>query len=153
MTSESRGGRVEAIWIKRQRRGRMDSVDTATFVADRGIVGNANQGGRRQVTLLSREAWQDVQRDLGHAVDPGSRRANVMVAGVDLEGSRDRVLRLGGVRIRVAGETRPCTLMDEAHAGLRDALDPAWRGGVFGVVLDSGEVGVGDAVSWVDGTP
>ena len=45
-------GRLEAIWIKRAKRGVMDPVSRATLVADRGITGNANQGGRRQVTII-----------------------------------------------------------------------------------------------------
>ena len=43
--------RLEQIWIKRVRRGPMDAADRARVVAGRGIVGNANQGGKRQVTM------------------------------------------------------------------------------------------------------
>jgi MOSC domain-containing protein YiiM len=148
--SETDGGRIEAIWIKRQRKGPMDAVDTAQVVADAGIVGNANQGGRRQVTLLSREAWERAGQELGEDVDPARRRANVLVTGVDLEQSRDRVIRLGNVRIQLRGETRPCERMDEACDGLRNALDPEWRGGAFGVVLDDGAFSVGDPVEWAE---
>ena len=148
--SEENGGRIEAIWIKRQRRGQMDAVDQAELVADQGIVGNANQGGWRQVTLLSKEAWRRTEETLGAQVDPASRRANVLLTGVDLEQTRDRILQLGAVRIHIRGETRPCTLMDDAHQGLRDALDPEWRAGAFGVVLDSGLVAVGDLVDWAE---
>jgi MOSC domain-containing protein YiiM len=58
------------------------------------------------------------------------------------------VLRLGGVRVRIKGETRPCERMDEALAGLRAAMDPDWRGGAFGQVLDDGVLTVGDPVRW-----
>ncbi len=148
--SETDGGRIEAIWIKRQRKGPMDAVDTAQVVTGAGIVGNANQGGRRQVTLLSREAWARAGQELGEDVDPARRRANVLVTGVDLEQSRDRVIRLGNVRIQLRGETRPCERMDEACDGLRNALDPEWRGGAFGVVLDDGTISVGDRVEWAE---
>jgi hypothetical protein len=50
-------GRLEAIWVKRLRRGPMDPASHARLAAGRGIAGNANQGGRRQVTLLEREVW------------------------------------------------------------------------------------------------
>ena len=45
-------GEVRAIWLKRFKRGPMDPQETATLRAGKGLVGNANQGGRRQVILL-----------------------------------------------------------------------------------------------------
>ena len=47
-------GRIEAIWLKRTRRGPMDPVASAELVPGRGLRGNADQGGRRQVTLVER---------------------------------------------------------------------------------------------------
>ena len=143
-------GRVEAIWVKRVTRGPMTEVETASLVAGQGIDGNANQGGRRQVTLISKEAWARAEAELGTQVEPASRRANVLLSGIDLEDTRDRVIRVGDCRIHIRGETRPCTLMDDAHPGLRDALDPEWRGGAFGVVLDDGRISVGDTVAWTE---
>src|SRR5262249_24057269 len=49
-------GRLEAIWLKRMRRGPMDAVERAVFKAHQGIVGNTDQGGRRQVTPLKRNS-------------------------------------------------------------------------------------------------
>jgi hypothetical protein len=37
--------------------------------------------------------------------------------------------------------------MDAQVPGLTAALDPKWRGGVFGVVLDDGSISVGDAAT------
>lgn len=141
-------GRLEAIWIKRARRGPMDPVESARLMAEEGIVGNANQGGRRQVTIIEREAWGRALEDLGEPVEPSARRANLLVSGVELRETRDRTLRVGACRIRIQGETRPCSRMDEAAPGLRTALEPEWRGGAHGVVLDDGEIRVGDRVSW-----
>ncbi len=142
-------GRLEAIWIKRARLGPMDPVDRATLVAERGLEGNANQGGRRQVTIIARETWERLMGELGASVDPSARRANLMVSGLDLEESRERVLRVGGCRIRIRGETRPCERMDDALPGLRNAMRPRWGGGSYGVVLEDGEIRVGDPVEWV----
>jgi MOSC domain-containing protein YiiM len=144
-------GHLECIWIKRFRRGPMDRVDEAQLVAGRGIVGNANQGGKRQLTIISREAWEAVERELGERVRPETRRANLVVTGLDLARSRGRVMRIGACRVRVYGETRPCWQMEEAHAGLQSALRPDWRGGVFGEVLDDGRIKVGDSVEWIEG--
>jgi MOSC domain-containing protein YiiM len=102
------------------------------------------------VTLLEREVWDALMRDLGSDAGPETRRANVLVSGIDLRASRGRVLRLGGTRIRIGGEVKPCERMEEAVAGLRAAMYPEWRGGAFGQILDGGIVAVGDSVEWDD---
>jgi MOSC domain-containing protein YiiM len=99
------------------------------------------------VTVIEQEVFDRI-RDRLPEVEPYMRRANVMVSGLPLEGSRDRVLRLGNVRIRIHGETRPCERMDAQVAGLTEALAPSSNGGVYGVVLDDGAVRVGDDASW-----
>jgi len=143
-------GRVERLWVKRARRGLMDARDSIELVAGRGVAGSANQGGRRQVTLLEREVWESLMRELGSDADPAARRANVLVSGIDLRASRGRVLRLGTARVRVAGEVKPCERMEEAVPGLRAAMYPDWRGGAFAQILDGGVVTVGDAVAWAE---
>ncbi len=148
MTNTTEEGRLEAIWIKRFQRGPMDSKDSARAVAGRGLESNANQGGKRQVTILGADRWDEMCHELGESVDPKLRRANLYVRGVDLRDSRGKVLRIGACRVRVYGETRPCHLMDEAWPGLRPALDPDWRGGVYGEVLGDADIAVGDAVAW-----
>jgi MOSC domain-containing protein YiiM len=145
------GGTVEAIWIKRAKLGPMDRHERVRALAGRGLAGNADQGGKRQVTILSAESWADAEAELGAAVDPRARRANLFLRGVDLEESRGRVLRIGPCRIALRGETRPCRRMDEAHRGLKAALEPRWRAGAYGEVLDDGEIAVGDAAVWVAG--
>ena len=127
----------------------MDPVETAELRRGAGIVGSADQGGRRQVTLIAAAQWDQVVEALATAVDPAARRANLLVSGVDLAHSLNQVLRVGDCRLRVRGETRPCERMDEAEPGLRAALGPAWRGGVFAVALDDGRVAVGDVVQWL----
>lgn len=142
--------RVEAIWIKRFHGGPMDPVDEAELVTDHGIAGNADVKRRRQVTIISTEAWSRAETELGERVDPSARRANVLVSGIDLEDSRGRILVLGPCRVEILGETRPCPRMDEARPGLMAALDPEWRGGVFGRVVEGGGLSVGAAVGWGD---
>ena len=148
----SGGAQLDAIWIKRMRREPMDPAEGASLVANAGIVGCANQGGKRQVTIIEREVFDEIRRALPDAV-PIMRRANFMVSGIRLENSRGKVLTVGDVRIQLFGETRPCERMDEQCAGLTSALDPDWRGGAYGVVLDDGDVRVGDPVSLEAASP
>ena len=141
-------GRVEAIWLKRMKRGPMDPVTSASLEADRGLGGNADRGGRRQVTIISRERWEAICEALGDRVEPSVRRANLMVSGIELARSRGRVLAIGAARLRINGETRPCWQMEEAHEGLQAAMDKEWGGGAFAEVLTGGEIRVGDPVAW-----
>ena len=117
----------------------MDARDSIELVAGRGVAGSADQGGRRQVTLLEREVWDALMRELGSDAEPETRRANVLVSGIDLRASRGRELRVGGARVRVAGEVKPCERMEAAVAGLRAAMFPDWRGGAFAEILDGGD--------------
>lgn len=141
-------GRLDQIWQKQFHRGPMDPVAGAALRAGRGLRDSADAGGRRQVTILSAERWAQVCARLGAALDPGLRRANLLVSGVDLERSTNCVLRVGSCRIRIVGETRPCERMDDAHPGLLAALAPPWAGGAYGEVLDDGDVATGDPVRW-----
>jgi MOSC domain-containing protein YiiM len=148
-----RAGRLQAIWVKRFKKGPMDPRDFGILVAGRGLANNANQGGRRQVTLIEEEGWAEAMAEmteLGSPLDPATRRANLMVSGLRLEGSRGRVLRIGPARLRIWSECTPCYQMDEAHAGLQKALRPHWRGGACAEVLTGGEIRVGDPAVWED---
>ena len=141
-------GKLEAIWIKRAHGGSMDAVESAVAVENAGLEGSADQGGWRQVTLVEKEVFDAISEAEGEAVDPSLRRANLLVSGIRLEETRDRVLRIGSLRVQIRGETRACELMDAQHQGLRAALDPHWGGGAFGVVLDDATISVGDDVIW-----
>jgi MOSC domain-containing protein YiiM len=136
------------IWIKRAHRGLMDSAAEATLVAGRGIVGNADQGGTRQVTIVDLERWFDLMELLRAELDISARRANLVVDSLDLSDSRGKTLRLGRTRLRVVGETRPCERMDEALPGLKAGMRDRWGGGAFAEVIEGGDIAVGDLVEW-----
>lgn len=143
-------GRLEAIWLKRVKRGPMDLVTQAVLVAGSGLKGNADHGGRRQVTILEKEIWDRLMNDLHGTLLPSARRANLLISSFSLLRSRKRILQIGNCRIQIRGETRPCERMEEAFPGLRKAMEKAWHGGAFGQVLDDGHIQVGDVVRWTD---
>jgi len=139
---------LHGIWIKRAHRGRMDAAVTAQLVAGRGIVGNADQGGTRQVTVIDLERWLELMDRLGADLDTSARRANLVIDSLDLFDSRGKLLRVGGTRLHILGETRPCERMEEALPGLQAAMRERWGGGAFAEVVDGGEINVGDLVTW-----
>ncbi|MDQ3249675.1 MAG: MOSC domain-containing protein [Chloroflexota bacterium] len=143
-------GKLEAIWIKRAKRGPMDAQTHARLVAKRGLVGNADQGGKRQITIIEKEVWAARTADAEATLDPSTRRANLMVSGIALADSRQRILQIGPARIQIYGETKPCEQMDAAHEGLRAAMYEDWGGGAYGEVLEDAEISVGDVVRWAE---
>ncbi len=139
------------IWLKPVKGEPLQEMERASVRSNHGLVGNAERGGRRQVTVLSAEDWEAANAQAGSELDPSARRANILVTGLDnLVESTGQVLKVGGARIQVTGETRPCSLMDAAHQGLRAAMEVSWRGGVHGIVLNDADLAVGDEVSWED---
>lgn len=138
-------GALQAIYLRPAARLPIKSVRDAEAIAGRCLEGDHAPHDKRQVTILSRESWDDACRDFGRAVDPSVRRANLLVTGIDLGAMIGKALRIGSVVIDIHGETRPCELMDDSgRVGLCAALRPERRGGVFGSIRAGGQLQVGD---------
>jgi len=121
------------------------------LMAGAGLQDSANQGGRRQVTLIEMERWKHMMAELRADLDPSARRANLLVEGIDLGDSRGKVLAVGPCLIRILGETRPCERMEEALPGLRASMSAPWNGGAYGEIVTGGHIRVGDEVRWTEG--
>ncbi len=130
------------------------SVERARAVAGIGLDGDHAGGGKRQVTLLSLDAWRAACGEIGRDLDPSVRRANLLVDGIDLSPTIGSQIVFGEVVIEVLGETRPCELMDDdGRLGLQKALRPDRRGGVYGRILRGGELAVGMSCRVQQGPP
>lgn len=129
----------------------MDRVPEARLVVGAGLEGNVDRSSRRQVTLLDAAAWNAALEALGASADPARRRANLLLHGLTLTGSRGRVLRIGECALVVGGELTPCERMDEVVPGLQARLRHAWGGGVFAQVMTGGRIREGDAAWWEGG--
>ncbi|WP_026374860.1 MOSC domain-containing protein [Aestuariibacter salexigens] len=130
----------------------MQTTEQVTVNAESGLEGDIRRRpGKRQVTILSKQQWQDACDALNLSEIPWTvRRANFLVDGIICnENLVGNIVQLGSVKLQITGETDPCHKMDEQVPGLRKALTPAWRGGVTCRILQGGEVRVGDSVEVV----
>jgi MOSC domain-containing protein YiiM len=120
--------------------------------ANTGVFGNrpgkGGQTGKRAVTILSKELWNETCTDLGVVLPWTTRRASVLISGMDFTAISDGLrLQFGpAVILEVTGITQPCKRMDEAHQGLKAALHGV-RGGFTCRVILAGDIRLGDNVT------
>jgi len=146
-------GWLVGIARRAERRAPMEEIATGSISRAAGLAGDF-KGAKyplRQITLLSREAWETALLDLRDLVGVPpipwtARRANLLVEGIALPRGKGARLRVGPVALEVTGVTWPCRRMDEVHPGLLKALAQNARGGVTCTVSNDGEVRLGDLV-------
>lgn len=139
-------GLIKSIAVRGVSRAPMQEQPQVEVTLQGGIIQDYRGTGLRQVTFLDTAQWQQVLEELGVDLPWHTRRANVLIEGIDLPATVGRRLQIGACRFAIGGETTPCQRMDELHAGLRGILAPAMRGGVWGKVLQGGTLQVGDSV-------
>ena len=140
--------RLIGIALRNKRRGQMYQIDTAAIGLKFGVKGDyRGRAGPRQVTILSQDSWSDACGQLNIDLPWTIRRANLLVTGKRFS-SEDvgRIISIGKVELRITRETNPCHRMEDARAGLREALDIDWRGGVCCRVEQEGIIRIGMVV-------
>ncbi|MEM7225198.1 MAG: MOSC domain-containing protein [Pseudomonadota bacterium] len=148
-------GKLLSIARKAKTHAPMEELARSHVTRANGVEGDFRgriEGAReRQVTVLSADVWAKVCHELTTEVPWTARRANLLVGGIELPRESGQRITIGGLELEVTQETEPCTRMDQAHQGLRQALMPDWRGGVCCRVLNDAEIAVGDPVAVVPG--
>jgi MOSC domain-containing protein YiiM len=171
MTPTSEFPRVVAVSASARHTFRKPNADRIVLVEGLGVEGDAHCGttvkhrsrvakdptqpNLRQVHLIHAELHEELRRG-GYALEPGEMGENITTQGLDIlalpTGTR---LRLGATaEIEITGLRNPCLQLDRLRPGLMQAtLDKDERGnlvrkaGVMAIVLTSGEVAAGDAIS------
>ncbi|TNF89439.1 MAG: MOSC domain-containing protein [Gammaproteobacteria bacterium] len=141
---------VRAIAIKNRPHVAMQSIDSAQVTVNNGILGDfrGSQSGR-QITILSESAWQTACAEVDADLPWTTRRANLLIDGVEFDQSYiGKRVRIGEVELLVTEETSPCSFMDAQHQGLTAALTPEWRGGICCNVVKPGHIKIGDRVEF-----
>ena len=134
-------GVVLALAIRPTEGADMREVERLELDTKRGVVGDYGRHPRRQVTLLDETAWKAAATEAGDSSHPWtSRRANILVQGLDLRSLVGQIITLGTSRVKVLGEVVPCYKMNESLDGLEEALSRDWRGGVYCKVIQSGSL-------------
>jgi MOSC domain-containing protein YiiM len=139
---------LKAIAIKSGPRATMQQRNEAEITIEKGITGDfRGSQSDRQITILSESSWQKACASVNADLSWMTRRANLLLDGVVFSAQDvGKSVRIGEVILKITQETKPCSLMDELHQGLRNALTPDWRGGVCCKVVEAGSIQAGDHV-------
>lgn len=120
-----------------------------TFLTGVGSDSRGLKRGKRQVTVLSSEAWRASCDEMKVEMPWTTRRANLLISGIDLKNSSGKKLQIGDCQLEITGELEPCSRMDAQFEGLTKTLEKNWRGGVCCRILSEGSVSLGDEVQLI----
>lgn len=140
-------GRLAGIARRDAKRAPMETLEAADITVESGVASDSRgRPGQRQVTLLSADDWALACAEVGRQAPWTTRRANLLIEGVDLPREPNRLIAIGDALLETTVEIAPCSRMDEQVPGLTRALEPDRRGGVGCRVVEGGTIRVGDAV-------
>jgi len=145
-------GQVLAIATREKTKAPMETTNSAAVTFLQG-VGNDSRGKKqnhRQITIITSEGWKEACEELNAEIAWTTRRANILVEGIDLRETTGKVLQIGSFKVEVTGELVPCNRMDEQFDGLTKALSTNWRGGVTCKLISEGSIAENDSIQFVE---
>lgn len=145
-------GRLEWIGIAKSRRAEIEELTSARLQPGTGIEGehHATSGtSDRQVTLIQHEHLPAIA-SLVHkdSIRPNRLRRNLVVSGINLLALKDQTFRVGDVLLKGSGLCAPCSLMEE-NLGPGGYNAMRGHGGITAIVVEGGEIQIGDAVTFI----
>lgn len=151
--------RVTDIFVTESGSEPMQSVDRIEAVADRGLRGDRYFNGTGyyspydvcQVTLIAGEAIEQINRNFGLDLTAGEHRRNVVTEGVDVHELLGHRFRVGEAVLEGTRPRPPCVHVEQIadKKGVARALKDG-RGGICADVIESGTIGVDDAISEIE---
>ncbi len=141
-------GKVIAVCTSARKGVQKENIRSARFEADWGLENDAHAGHwHRQVSLLSADKAEAFRQE-GADVLPGAFGENLLVEGIDFRalpvGTR---LRCGQVLLEITQIGKECHTHCAIYHKMGKCIMPTE--GVFAVVLESGEIAVGDDMAVV----
>lgn len=142
-------GKIEWIGRRPQKRGEVESVQSARLTPEEGLPGDHYSGrsGNRHLTLIQAEHLPVVAAILRkEKADPALARRNIVVSGINLLALKGQQFRMGEALLEYTGECHPCSRMEENFGpGGYNAM--RGHGGITARVISGGTISVGDPVS------
>lgn len=118
------------------------------------VAKDPNQPNLRQVHLIHTELFEELT-EKGFTIKAGQMGENITTQGIDLLSlPKDTILSIGATsKVKVTGLRNPCNQLNSIQEGLLNAVldkdekgDLIRKSGIMGVILEGGEVKVGDAI-------
>jgi MOSC domain-containing protein YiiM len=151
-------GRVVSIFIAAAAGAPTVSIDEATLVAGRGIVGDryydevgtwsAKREGRldHELTLIDAKEIDDFNASIGHNFGYGEFRRNIVTGGIDLDALVGSRFNVGAVLLEGIRLCEPCShLAANVHGAVLPGL--VHKGGLRAAILSGGTVRTGDDIT------
>lgn len=147
-------GIVEEIYVTPKGSQKMERVEEVDTVEGCGIEGDrycegtgywTQYGDVCQITLISAEDLDYIERELDIHVKNGEHRRNIITSGVDLSDLRGTRFKVGETILEYDRPRPPCRhVQDLTEPGMTRAL--RGRGGICARVVQAGKIRPGDTI-------
>ena len=140
-------GRVERLFLSREKKTKRVEIDEGIFIEDYGLEGDAysSRGAKRQVTVLPLEARDAVEKEEQDGLCFERFLETVRISGIDSENLREGViLKIGDAVFEVTKHRKKC--YPECDIVKSGRVCSLVKGARFLKVLSTGKVTVGDCV-------